>query len=112
MPGVPDPQVVTRLPGAGGGCVIDGAFVNAQLSMGTIFPLPNGQTSPDDHFAYRPHCLKRDFLQTVLEQLLSPDTLNDLMSATTLAEFRQLADISVHPAGHSGIGGDMSDVFT
>lgn len=90
----------------------DGAFANIQAHMGPIFPLPAGQETPDDYLAYRPHCLRRDFLQERPDQFITKDIIDELMNAPTLADFRSLFDVSVHFAGHSGVGGDMSDVFT
>ena len=112
VPGVPSPQIVTRPPGTGGGCVTDGPFANTTLSMGPIFPLPVGEEEPSDYFAYRPHCLKRDFLQSIPDQFFAADKIENLLASTTLAQFRERADASVHFAGHSGVGGDMSDIFS
>ncbi|KAI1750880.1 hypothetical protein F4782DRAFT_531917 [Xylaria castorea] len=111
VPGVPVPQVITRPPGTGGGCVVDGPFANITLTLGPVFPVAAGESNRTG-LEYNPHCLTRDFLQAIAQKLLSNDTASTLLSQSSLADYRAFMDRSVHIAGHSYVGGDMSDIFT
>ena len=108
VPGLPVPIVVTAEPGTGGGCVIDGAFANTTLSLGPVCPGGDGNTGLE----YTPHCLTRDFSQELSEQLLTTQSVEELLSQPTMADFRNFTDATVHFAGHFGLGGDMLDLFT
>ncbi|KAI0451430.1 hypothetical protein F5B21DRAFT_487066 [Xylaria acuta] len=86
VPGVPAPQVVTRPPGTGGGCVVDGPFANITLTLGPVFPV--AEESNRTGLEYNPHCLTRDFLQVLAQQFLTNDTVSTLLSQPSVAEFR------------------------
>ncbi|KAF4460621.1 hypothetical protein FALBO_12592, partial [Fusarium albosuccineum] len=109
VPGVPDPQVVTKPPGTGGGCVVDGPFANITLNLGPVFPEGDGNKTG---LEYSPHCMKRDFLQPLGQEFLTHESAANLLSQPTMADFRRTLDLGIHFAGHAGIGGDLSDVFT
>lgn len=109
VPGVPSPQVVTRPPGTGGGCVVDGPFANTTLNLGPVFP---GGDHNNNGLEYSPHCLSRDFLQPLSERFLTKEAVAELLSQPTLADFRKNLDDGIHFAGHSSVGGDETDIFT
>ena len=109
VPGLPDPIVVTRPPGTGGGCVIDGPFANITLNLGPVFPIGNGTLTG---LEYNPHCLTREFLQELAQQLLNNESVSELLSQPTMEEFRPLPDAGIHTGGHASAGGDVSDIFT
>lgn len=109
VPGVPDPQVVVRPPGTGGGCVIDGPFANITLNLGPKFPYGDRDSTA---LEYTPHCMTRDFLEPLAQQLLTNESVAELLSQPTLADFRSVMDNGIHFAGHSSIGGDLSDLWT
>lgn len=110
VPGLPAPHVVTRPSGTGGGCVVDGPLANLTLHLGPIFPY--GDSNLTEQYQYRPHCLTRDFLEPLAKQFLSNASVVDLLSQTTMADFRNTMDNGIHFAGHSSVGGDMSDIFS
>ncbi|KAI0555559.1 hypothetical protein F4679DRAFT_578945 [Xylaria curta] len=110
VPGIPEPQVITKPPGTGGGCVVDGPFANITLNLGPVFPVEGGSNLTG--LEYNPHCLKRDFLQAIALQSLTNDTVSTLLSQPSIADFRAYMDATVHLAGHAYVGGDMSDIFT
>ncbi|KAI8954145.1 putative tyrosinase [Xylaria longipes] len=110
VPGVPAPQVITRPPGTGGGCVIDGPFANITVNLGPVFPAAGDSNRTG--LEYNPHCLTRDFLQVLAQQFLTSDTVSTLLSQPSMAEFRAYKDQTVHFGGHSYVGGDMGDIFT
>ncbi|KAJ3543058.1 hypothetical protein NM208_g3782 [Fusarium decemcellulare] len=109
VPGVPDPQVVTKPPGTGGGCVVDGPFANITLNLGPVFPEGDPNRTG---LEYSPHCMTRDFLQPLSQEFLTRESVAELLAQPTMADFRRTLDLGIHFAGHAGIGGDLSDVFT
>ena len=109
VPGVPEPQYVARPPGTGGGCVTDGPFANITLNIAPVFPYGSPNSTG---YEYQPHCLQRDFLQPLSDNFLTKEKVDSLLSAPTIAEFRKILDDGTHFAGHSTVGGDMSDIFT
>ena len=88
---------------------MDGPFANTTLHFGPVFPLGNRNRTG---LEYSPHCMTRDFLQTLSKQFLSRESVDNLLSQPTLADFRSTLDAGIHFAGHSGVGGYMSDIFT
>lgn len=107
--------VAAAIGGTGGGCVIDGPFQSRKLSIG-----PMGQMMPN-----KTRCLTRNFNIKMAYSSASSKSMRKILSAKSMAEFRQLAETGVHQnwetiqdgidslgsmhnIGHFGIGGEVS----
>ncbi|GAP88742.1 putative tyrosinase central domain protein [Rosellinia necatrix] len=110
VPGVPEPQFISRAPGTGGGCVVDGPFANITLNLGPVFPVADGSNRTG--LEYNPHCMTRDFLQEVSQQFLTNASLSTLFTQPSMAAFRNDMEQGSHGGGHSYVGGDMFDIFS
>ena len=115
QPGVPlTPPTESRFEvpgGTGGGCVLDGPFVNLTLNIG-----------PGDSLTYNPRCLSRSINPT-MAMYLNYSNVAPLSEATTFEQFDFITQktpyslderlsLSFHGAGHQAIGGSESDVYT
>ena len=109
VPGVPVPQFIPCPPGSGGGCVVGGPWDNFTVTLGPVTPYgaPNATG-----YEYNRRCLKRDFLQTLSSTYLNAGRVTDLLTTSTMADFRRLLDDTCHFSGHSSVGGDLTDIFT
>ena len=101
-------------PRTGGGCVVDGPFANHTVNLG-----------PGNSLTYTPHCLRRDFIPSLVTKKLSKAEVTWESSAPTFYEYTQhveiasmasdLSGITTHGGGHFGVGGmvgEMSDMYS
>ncbi|KAK3321240.1 hypothetical protein B0T19DRAFT_487614 [Cercophora scortea] len=112
-------------PGAGGGCVQTGPFVNYTVSMGPIFPTLRSADvvaigfDKDPLQTYNPHCMKRDVSQWLSSRFLQDQNVTDLLVGspnitsfqTTMQGDFPNGKYGVHAAGHYTIGGDPGGDF-
>ncbi|KAH7134479.1 hypothetical protein B0J13DRAFT_479990 [Dactylonectria estremocensis] len=101
-------------PRTGGGCVVDGPFANHTVNLG-----------PGNSLTYTPHCLRRDFIPSLVTKKLTAAEVVWESSASTFHEYTEhieianmssdLSGITTHGGGHFGIGGmvgEMSDMYS
>lgn len=115
-----------RHPGTGGGCVTGGPFIQDKLHIGPFGAMYDNKTAT-------PRCLTRNFNPQLAEAAASYASISDTLRAKNFGQFRQgvekpriqyLKDPKtgnytrigrggdLHTIGHSGVGGEMSDLFT
>lgn len=112
--GVPVPVTISRpdIPGGtGGGCVLNGPFVNMTLAVG-----------PGESVDYNPRCLSRSINPTIANTYLTSDNLSPLQTADNYGEFRLITEgdqklgaapiITFHGAGHYATGGEAGDFIS
>ena len=114
-PGVPPlPPTDTRgdFPGgSGGGCVLNGPFVNFTLNIG-----------PGDKLVYNPRCISRSINPT-MAVYLNYSNVAPLAGASTFKQFDFITEatpyslsdplsMTFHGAGHYVIGGEASDIYS
>ncbi|KAH8900366.1 Di-copper centre-containing protein [Thozetella sp. PMI_491] len=95
-------NVPVKIPGkTGGGCVLDGPFVNMTVAMG-----------PGPTTAYNPRCLARDFSPSLAISKLNSTVVDATMALDTFAvwDFHvqgtglEVSGMGYHAGGHLGIG--------
>ena len=104
-----DPQ----FPGStGGGCISSGIFKHTKVHI----DYANRETSGISR------CVKRAFYTAFSQLWLGSHRITQALQATNFAQFEQIlegdvnfadvaAALGVHNAGHSAVGGDMSDMY-
>ena len=110
---LPPPSSARReIPGGtGGGCVLNGPFVDLTLNIG-----------PGDNLTYNPHCLTRS-LTPSMAIYLNYSNIAPLAEATTFEQFDIITEgtthspnetqvIAFHSAGHWSIGGDQAYLYS
>ncbi|KAK5989404.1 Tyrosinase-like protein orsC [Cladobotryum mycophilum] len=109
--GPPPAQYLTREPGTGGGCVLDGPFANQTL----ILDATNDGASSPIRIWNNPRCLTRDFLLSYLTQQNSYENVTDLiLNSPDIHTFRPgvEAALGIHGGGHVYISGENLNFFT
>ncbi|KAL0634128.1 hypothetical protein Q9L58_006935 [Maublancomyces gigas] len=94
--------------GTGGGCVPDGPFRNLTLHLG-----------PGQNVHRNDHCLRRNFhLQSIQYWFSASEVAQTLEEDSYVRFWRRLEGlfevhrIGLHGAGHLGVGGTLSDVYS
>lgn len=92
----------------GGGCVMNGPFVNMQVHVG-----PLGSLTRNDR------CLTRDFAAEIIYNFANTEKVNGVLSKTTFTDFTRAVDgepnwtaMGIHGPGHFGVGGEAGDMFS
>ena len=92
----------------GGGCVMNGPFVNMEVHVG-----PQGSLTRTNR------CLKRDFAADIVYDFANTKKVNCVLSKTTFTEFTRAIDgepnwtaMGIHGPGHFGVGGEAGDMFS
>ena len=102
-PGLPVPPF--DIPGhTGGGCIPNGPFKDFVVHLG---PGPN--VNPVSR------CVRRDFAPGVFREWGGPANFSYTISQSTFGWLGRTAELTVHSAGHGGIGGlygDMVDTYS
>lgn len=118
-----DPQNYTLGPGVslphgtGGGCVLDGPFVNHSMNLGPFeYALAFEGILPSNWSAYNPHCLIRDLNNYISTRYQNQTAVDDLLASETIVEFQERlngvgADLGVHAGGHFALGLGLQDFF-
>ncbi|KAF2491927.1 Di-copper centre-containing protein [Lophium mytilinum] len=99
-----DPDVFLHIPGkTGGGCVLDGPFLNWTVNMGPGFST-----------AYNPRCMTRDLSPSFASQKLNSAVVAKTLAGKTFQAFdiqvqgtTTVEGITYHGGGHLGVGGDL-----
>ncbi|KAK2730298.1 tyrosinase central domain protein, partial [Colletotrichum kahawae] len=78
----------------GGGCIPNGPFANMTIHMG-----PGAST------AYYEWCVRRDFMPQLFNESAHSTVISALMLLPNFGQVTRQAEISVHGAGHPGVGG-------
>ncbi|KAF5502368.1 Tyrosinase ustQ [Colletotrichum aenigma] len=78
----------------GGGCIPNGPFANMTIHMG-----PGAST------AYYEWCVRRDFMPQFFNESAHSTVIAGLMLLPDFGQLTRQAEISVHGAGHPGVGG-------
>lgn len=101
-------NVPVKIPGkTGGGCVLDGPFVDMTVLFG---PGPNIEPNP--------RCLARDFAPSLAIEKLTDEMVAWVLEPDIYTEFdRRLQGVgldvdgmTIHAGGHLGVGGDIGDI--
>lgn len=102
-----DPSVRLHIPGkTGGGCVLNGPFINETVNMGPGFTT-----------AYTPHCLTRDLAPSLAVAKLNSTGVAYTLAAKTFLEFEirveggiDVPSLTYHGGGHLSVGGDLGEL--
>ena len=97
--------------GTGGGCVLNGPFVNLTLNIG-----------PGESLTYNPHCLTRS-ISPSMAVYLTYSNIAPLAEVTTFEQFDIMTEatshspnetrrITFHTGGHWTIGGDQANIYS
>lgn len=78
----------------GGGCIPNGPFANMTIHMG-----PGASTT------YYEWCVRRDFMPQFFNESAHSTVISRLMLLPDFGQLTRQAEISVHGAGHPGVGG-------
>ncbi|KAH8688549.1 hypothetical protein BGZ61DRAFT_421830 [Ilyonectria robusta] len=111
--------------GKGGGCVKSGPFKDMELHIGPVSPAMRGlaaNPSPDGRLGYNPRCLSRDLSPIVFTKFFTLQNLVNItigQASNSIGSFQTEfqgrfgdAFLGLHTSGHTGIGGEASDVFS
>ncbi|KAK3934312.1 hypothetical protein QBC46DRAFT_359102 [Diplogelasinospora grovesii] len=105
--------LATTLPGrTGGGCVSTGPFANVPVNMG-----------PGNHTEYTPHCLRRDFVPSLITQTVNSSVVAATLQVNTFFDLDhiiqglslEIPGMRTHAGGHLGVGGmvgEMSNMYS
>lgn len=110
----PPPPALTRIElpvGTGGGCVLNGPFVNLSINIG-----------PGESLAYKPRCLSRS-IRPSMSVYLNYSNIAPLAEASTFKQFDKITQstpyslndtltTTFHAGGHFAIGGDQDDLYS
>lgn len=102
-----DTSVKLHIPGkTGGGCVLNGPFVNQTVNMGPGFTT-----------AYQPHCLTRDLAPYFATFTLNSSVVAHTLAATNFFDFDirveggiSVPEMTYHGGGHLSVGGDLGEM--
>ncbi|TDZ67419.1 Tyrosinase-like protein orsC [Colletotrichum trifolii] len=88
----------------GGGCIPNGPFANLTIRLG-----------PEDDVEGNERCVRRDFTPVHFFSSANADSVADAMAQPDFWHFSERTQVTIHAAGHAGIGGiygTLTDVWS